>query len=157
MRWSGAGPPAAPSRSRGGLIVPRYRSANAAASASTASSSRPQAGSDGPAKRSLRSQRTPSASHCVAVSVILLFLQRTSLDRERPMASELLARTAERYEASAAELERAAKHLRIAADHFRQGEVARGCAHALAVHGHMRVVQRQLDDHAEMHRTKAQV
>jgi hypothetical protein len=73
------------------------------------------------------------------------------------MAADPLARVAERYGASADELERAAKHLRIAAEHFRNREVPRGCAHALAVYGHMRVVQRQLDEHAELHRTKAQV
>ena len=73
------------------------------------------------------------------------------------MSEDLLAATAARYEESAAELERAAAHLRIAARHFRGREVPRGCAHAFAAYGHLRVVQRQIDEHAEMHRTKAQV
>ena len=73
------------------------------------------------------------------------------------MATDLLARVAEQCEASADELERAAKHLRIAAEHFRNREVPRRCAHALAVYGHMRLVQRQLDEHAELRRTRSQV
>jgi hypothetical protein len=73
------------------------------------------------------------------------------------MAEDLLEATAARYDDSAQELERAAAHLRIAAAHFRGHEVARGCAHAFAAYGHIRVVQRQIDEHAEEHRTKAQL
>ena len=73
------------------------------------------------------------------------------------MSDDVLAVTAARYEDSAHELDRAAAHLRIAADHFRAHDVARGCAHAFAAYGHIRVVQRQIDDHAEQHRVKAQI
>ena len=73
------------------------------------------------------------------------------------MSDDLLAATAERYEESALELDRAAAHLRIAAQHFRGRDVPRGCAHVFAAYGHVHVVQRQIDTHAEEHRTKAQV
>jgi len=73
------------------------------------------------------------------------------------MGEDLLVATAARYEDSARELDRAAAHLRIAAEHFRGHDVARGCAHAFAAYGHIHVVQRQIDEHAEQHRTKAQV
>ena len=32
-------------------------------------------------------------------------------------------------------------------------DVSRGCAHAFAAYGHIRVVQRQIDEHAEQHHT----
>jgi len=35
--------------------------------------------------------------------------------------------------------------------------VARGCANAFAAYGHMRVAQRQIDEHAVQHRLKAHV
>ena len=73
------------------------------------------------------------------------------------MSEDMLVATATRYEESAQELDRAAAHLRIAAQHFRDRDVPRGCTHAFAGYGHIRVVQRQLDEHAEQHRTKAQV
>jgi hypothetical protein len=73
------------------------------------------------------------------------------------MSNDVLDVTAAHYEGSAGELDRAAAHLRIAAQHFRARDVARGCAHAFAAYGHIRVVQRQIDEHAEQHRTKAQV
>jgi hypothetical protein len=73
------------------------------------------------------------------------------------MNEDVLAATAAHYEESAQELDRAAAHLRLAAEHFRARDVSRGCAHAFAAYGHVRVVQRQIDDHAEQHRMKAQV
>lgn len=72
------------------------------------------------------------------------------------MGQDLLVATAARYDKSADELDRAASHLRIAAQHFRADDVARGCAHVFAAYGHVHVVQRQIDEHAEEHRTKAQ-
>ena len=73
------------------------------------------------------------------------------------MSEDVLVTTAARYEASAQELDRAAAHLRIAAQHFLSREIPRGCAHAFAAYGHIHVVQRQIDEHAEEHRTKAQI
>ena len=73
------------------------------------------------------------------------------------MSVDVLAATAAQYEDSARELDRAAAHLRIAAEHFRTSEVPRGCAHAFAAYGHIRVAQRQIDAHAEQHRLRAQL
>jgi hypothetical protein len=73
------------------------------------------------------------------------------------MSDDVLGKTAAHYEDAASELDRAAAHLRIAAQHFRAPDVPRGCAHAFAAYGHIRVAQRQIDEHAELHRTKAQV
>jgi hypothetical protein len=73
------------------------------------------------------------------------------------MSEDLLSATADQYEASARELDDAAAQLRIAAGHFRDRDVARGCAHAFAAYGHMRVAQRQIDDHAIEHRLKARL
>ena len=64
---------------------------------------------------------------------------------------------AQQYEAAAAELERAAAHLRLTATHFRGAEVPRGCAHAFAALGHLSTVQKQLNDLAALHATKAQI
>lgn len=45
---------------------------------------------------------------------------------------------AELFAMAAVELEKAAQHFRLAADHFRNGEVPSGCAHAFAAQGHLR-------------------
>lgn len=57
----------------------------------------------------------------------------------------------------AAELENAAAHARIAADHFKSGEVPRGCAHAFATKGHMAVASETLSLVAIDHRLKAKL
>lgn len=74
-------------------------------------------------------------------------------------ANPIAAREAatQQYEAAAAELERAAAHLRWTATHFRDAEVPRGCAHAFAALGHLSNVQKQLNDLAALHATKAQI
>lgn len=64
---------------------------------------------------------------------------------------------AQSYELAAAELERAAKHLRWTAEHFRNAEVPRACAHTVAAIGHISKVQKQLNELAELHASKAQV
>lgn len=53
------------------------------------------------------------------------------------------------------ELEMAAKHARIAADHFRSGEVPRGCAHTLATEGHLLSAEDLLKAVALAHKLKA--
>jgi hypothetical protein len=73
------------------------------------------------------------------------------------MSEDVLLATAERYEDSARELDEAAAHLRVAAGHFRERDVARGCAHAFAAYGHLHVAQRQIDEHAVEHRLKARL
>ena len=64
---------------------------------------------------------------------------------------------AERFDEVAAELERALAHCRVAASHFRADEVPRGCAHALALQGHLRRSQRGVDEIAEAHASRAGV
>lgn len=71
--------------------------------------------------------------------------------------SDTYEAVAQQYEAAAAELERAAAHLRWTAAHFRNAEVPRACAHTVAALGHMSKVQKQLNDLAELHATKAQI
>lgn len=57
----------------------------------------------------------------------------------------------------AEELERAAAHAKIAANHFKSGEVPRGCAHSLAVEGHISVASETLSLVAKDHRLKAKL
>lgn len=51
--------------------------------------------------------------------------------------SPKLEKSAQQYDLIAEELERAAKHYRTAGNHFRNGEVPRGTAHAYAGWGHI--------------------
>jgi hypothetical protein len=59
--------------------------------------------------------------------------------------------TAALYEEAAAELERAAGHCRVSAEHFRNGEVPRGAAHAWAAFGHARESLERLERQAREH------
>jgi hypothetical protein len=65
--------------------------------------------------------------------------------------SERLDRVAALYDEVAAELERAAAHAAVAAQHFRDESVPRGSAHAWAVQGHLREAQARLDEQAREH------
>ena len=65
--------------------------------------------------------------------------------------SERLDAIASLYDEVAAELERAAEHARTAAQHFRDENVPRGCAHAWSTHGHVREAEARLDEHAREH------
>ena len=62
---------------------------------------------------------------------------------------------AARYAAAADELERRARHLRIAARHDYDREIPRGRAHAWAVHGHVRMATTWMDDNAVLQASKA--
>ena len=53
------------------------------------------------------------------------------------------------------ELEKAIAHAGTAAAHFRSGQVPRGCAHALAVDGHVQVANEALPQVAKRHRLAA--
>ena len=64
--------------------------------------------------------------------------------------------TADALDGIAAELETAARHARIAAGHFRAQEVPRGCAHTLAVEGHLVQVRGRLEEIAVRHADHAQ-
>lgn len=64
------------------------------------------------------------------------------------MTQEELEQAAQMYEAAAAELERAAGHCRVAAEHYRNVEQARGGVHAWAARGHILNAEAQLDEAA---------
>jgi hypothetical protein len=61
------------------------------------------------------------------------------------------------YEEAAKELDTAAAHARRAAEHFRNGEVPRGTAHAWATRGHLLAAEKPLDAQALEHRLRARV
>jgi hypothetical protein len=66
--------------------------------------------------------------------------------------SGALDAVADAYEEIATELERALAHVRVAAQHYRDGVVPRGAAHAWSAHGHLldaaEQLARQARDHA---------
>jgi hypothetical protein len=62
---------------------------------------------------------------------------------------------AQRLDALAAEADKIAAHARIAATHFRNDEVPRAGAHALALEGHMINARRLLDEVAIDHASRA--
>ena len=61
------------------------------------------------------------------------------------------------YEEAAHELDRAAGHCRVSAEHFRGGEVPRAAAHAWAAFGHVREALDRLEQQARFHATKARL
>jgi hypothetical protein len=61
------------------------------------------------------------------------------------------------YEEAAHELDRAAGHCRVSADHFRGGEVPRGAAHAWAAFGHVQEALDRLEQQARFHSTQARL
>jgi hypothetical protein len=105
----------------------------------------------------VEARRRPPREHGVVSDVILVDVAATLCGKESLMSEDLLVATAAGYDDSAQELDRAAAHLRIAAQHFRAHDVSRGCAHAFAAYVHIHVVRRQIDEHAEQHRMKALV
>ena len=58
---------------------------------------------------------------------------------------------AEKLDALAAELERAAAHCRVAGQHYRDRLIPRAAAHASPVRGHLHHVMGVLDELAEEH------
>jgi hypothetical protein len=65
--------------------------------------------------------------------------------------SEALEATAKLYDEAAPELDQAAKHCEVAAQHFRDNLVPRGTAHAWAARGHMLEAEERLDEQASEH------
>jgi hypothetical protein len=61
------------------------------------------------------------------------------------------------YEEAAAELDRAAGHLRVAAEHFRNREQPRGAAHAWAARGHLLNAGSNLDEAARMQAQRSSI
>jgi len=62
-----------------------------------------------------------------------------------------LEEAASLHDAAAKELEQAAAHSRVAATHFRNGDVPRGAAHGWAAHGHVLAAQERLAEQARAH------
>jgi hypothetical protein len=71
------------------------------------------------------------------------------------MMSDKHEAVAQRFDDLIPELEKALKHCQIAARHFRSKEVPRGCAHAMAMQGHLQIAADWLDEFAKIHRTFA--
>lgn len=71
------------------------------------------------------------------------------------MTEENREAAAAEFDSAADELEGAVRHLRVAAGHFRDGEIGRACAHAFAAEGHMIEARRLVDHRAVVHRTKS--
>jgi hypothetical protein len=69
--------------------------------------------------------------------------------------SARLEQAARLYDRSSEELDLAAGHCRVAAQHFRDGEVPRGAAHAWAARGHLLNARQGLDEQARMHAERA--
>lgn len=65
--------------------------------------------------------------------------------------SERLRRVADLYERSSSELERAARHARLASDLFAGREVPRCAAHALAAEGHVVSAREAMEEAAKLH------
>jgi uncharacterized protein Yka (UPF0111/DUF47 family) len=69
--------------------------------------------------------------------------------------ADRLEAAAQLYEDAAAELERAVAHCRVAAEHFRNGEVPRAAAHAWAARGHLLEAEAHLDEQARDHASRS--
>jgi hypothetical protein len=63
---------------------------------------------------------------------------------------------AQRCEAVVAEAEKLAAHARIAAIHFRNSDVPRGCAHVLSAEGHLLALRTELDAILREHAARSQ-
>ena len=62
---------------------------------------------------------------------------------------------AKRLDIIAVEAERLAEHARVAATHFRNGEVPRGAAHTFSVEGHVLNIRTELDLIAREHAARS--
>ncbi len=71
--------------------------------------------------------------------------------------NEALEAQAKKLLQIAEELEKAAAHVKIAANHFKSGEVPRGCAHSFSAQGHVAVASETLFLVAKDHRIKAKL
>ena len=69
--------------------------------------------------------------------------------------AERLEAAARLYDEAVGELESALAHCRVAAGHFRDGEIPRGAAHAWAAHGHVLAAQDALGIQAREHRLRS--
>jgi len=65
--------------------------------------------------------------------------------------NDALEATAAAYDEIASELEQALAHVRVTAQHYREGVVPRGAAHAWSAHGHLLEAVEQLGAQARHH------
>lgn len=61
------------------------------------------------------------------------------------------------FKDAAEKLDRAAAHCRIAALHYENREVPRGCAHAFAALGDLKMAESSIDANARLHAGKARI
>jgi hypothetical protein len=78
-------------------------------------------------------------------------------DRMAEDCQARLERAAQLYEEAAHELDRAAGHCRVSADHCRGGEVPRGAGHARAAFGYIQEALDRLEQQARFHATQARL
>ncbi len=71
--------------------------------------------------------------------------------------NERLEAAARLYEEVAKELDIAARHCERSAEHFRNGDVPRGTAHAWSARGHMLEAGQRLDEQAREHSRRSSV
>ena len=71
------------------------------------------------------------------------------------MNQNIFEEIAQSHERAAKELELAVQHLRTTAQHYRNAEIPRACAHALAGFGHIRQAQNLLDELSILHASKS--
>ncbi len=71
--------------------------------------------------------------------------------------NEKLEASARLYEEAAKELDLAARHCEVAAQHFRDNLVPRGAAHAWAARGHLLEAETRLDEQAREHSRRSSV
>ena len=69
--------------------------------------------------------------------------------------SDALDAVAAAYDEIAAQLEQALAHVRVAAQHYRDGVVPRGAAHAWSAHGHLLEATEQLGAQARHHASRS--
>ncbi len=74
---------------------------------------------------------------------------------EGHMATDERDEVARLLEEAATALDRSSAHCRTAARHFREREVPRGCAHALAAEGDLAIAREQLTAVARAHASHA--
>jgi hypothetical protein len=78
-------------------------------------------------------------------------------DERPPEVQARLDAAAKLFEEAAHELDRAARHCRVSAERFTDGEVPSGTAHAWAAFGHVREALEKLEEQARVHRTRARL
>jgi len=71
--------------------------------------------------------------------------------------NERLEATALLYDEAAKELDLAARHCEVVAQHFRDNIVPRGTAHAWAARGHLLEAEKRLDEQAREHSSRSSI